>query len=279
MAEPARQTQEPITTVRRTAVDPDVLLEMGPLQITRDARRRSLVLSLDADAPEALHRALARCREVRARVGGFAGLVVFREGFEPGSYLIHTQLVAHAGQVDALGWTLERRLELFTRVARSVQGLHEVGETMGVLSPQHVLLNSGELPHVLGPGVVVHEGCAYRSPESRESGRDDVASDIYCLGALLHFLVSGEAPPCQSSTDALPLFAAVSPRGLRRIVRKACSPTPEQRYENVYELLFDLARHADAEGVGLDHSADVRREGSGARRLNQALRVRPAAAE
>lgn len=255
----------PIPSSVRPAPSPgvEVLAEFQGLSITRSAQERVSYLKLTDDAPASLHEALAHCTRVRDRVGGFAGLVVFRAGLEPGQYAIHTQLSGHIGQLVERDWDLSRRLEGFTRVARAVQGLHEIDEYVGVLSPQHVLLNTGGSPHVLGPRILVPGTEDYQAPESVTSGVFDAQTDLYCLGALLHFVLTGCALPRLAPTDEPAALASVAPLGLRRVIRRACAPGRMQRYETVFDLLLDLGRYQDASRVGLGHEVDEVHDQSG----------------
>jgi serine/threonine protein kinase len=95
---------------------------------------------------------------------------------------------------------------------------------------------------------------AYMSPEQIYGDEDiDVRSDIYCLGATLYHLVTGQVFfPEQSNDDTLrshvtPEVSAPDPRslnpdvseGLVRILSKMCAKERENRYANWGEVLAD----------------------------------------
>ena len=95
---------------------------------------------------------------------------------------------------------------------------------------------------------------AYMSPEQIYGDQDiDVRSDIYCLGATLYHLVTGQVLfPDLSNDDTLrshvtPEVAALDPRslnpeiskGLVHILSKMCAKERDDRYANWSEVLAD----------------------------------------
>ena len=95
---------------------------------------------------------------------------------------------------------------------------------------------------------------AYMSPEQIYGDSDiDVRSDIYCLGATLYHLVTGQVLfPDQSNDETLrshvtPEVSAPDPRslnpdlseGLVRILSKMCAKEADARYRNWGEVLAD----------------------------------------
>ena len=95
---------------------------------------------------------------------------------------------------------------------------------------------------------------AYMSPEQIYGDQDiDVRSDIYCLGATLYHLVTGQVLfPDLSNDDTLrshvtPEVSASDPRslnpeiseGLVRILSKMCAKERDERYANWGEVLAD----------------------------------------
>jgi serine/threonine-protein kinase len=104
----------------------------------------------------------------------------------------------------------------------------------------------------------VHGTPSYMSPEACNGTRVDARSDIYSLGAVLYFLLTG-VPPFQAATGAAVMLAHVSeepeppstrgiriPRDLERVVMKCLDKDPDARFQSARELDEALAACGDA---------------------------------
>jgi eukaryotic-like serine/threonine-protein kinase len=92
---------------------------------------------------------------------------------------------------------------------------------------------------VTGQGTVLGTP-GYMSPEQARGDNDhlDERSDIFLLGAVLHFLLSGV--PAGSPQPGSPID-----KSLEAVCAKACDINPANRYATVTELATDVSRYLD----------------------------------
>ena len=172
------------------------------------------------------------------------------------------------------------------RVARIVSGIaagldaaHALGLVHRDVKPANVLLErtDGEervfltdfgISRTTGSGGTVTSsgellGSAdYVAPEQIEGERVDHRADIYALGCLVHFLLTG-GPPFPRENDLAKLFAHSHaprprpsevapgfPRALDDVIARAMAVRPEDRYASAGELAADLERVAAGAEAG-----------------------------
>lgn len=175
--------------------------------------------------------------------------------------------------------SLVQRLELALKVARAVQFAHGLGVVHCDLKADNILLDAqGEphlcdfgLAHAIVPdehGVVVGGTCGWMSPEQVRALDDrvyssehppSVSSDVFSLGVLLHWLVTGKLPfgagreyltrVLHEPAPTLPRFSPSIAWGLLAIARRALEKEPQARYASVAALANDLSRLRDYDRV------------------------------
>lgn len=152
-------------------------------------------------------------------------------------------------------WVLERRpdrkraLALFRQLLEAVEAVHGAGLVHRDLNPRNIMLQAKNGQPVLidfGLARAKGEGTAtvgftdgYTAPEQYDPNCPrDVKLDIYSLGAVLYFLLNGEAPP-----KAVDRFQGRSlhwskglPKALRRIIEEAMALEPGRRIATVAQL-------------------------------------------
>jgi eukaryotic-like serine/threonine-protein kinase len=137
-------------------------------------------------------------------------------------------MVGPFGEVLVLDWG----------VAKVLRGSGVESSSMGVSA-----LESGAVEATLGGTVLGTPG--YMAPEQAqgEVDRVDARTDVYALGSVLAFLLTGKLPSVMdenSQRHPAPLFA---------ISRKARSADPEARYQTAMQLGDDVARYLDGLAV------------------------------
>ncbi|TNE44667.1 MAG: hypothetical protein EP343_28825 [Deltaproteobacteria bacterium] len=163
------------------------------------------------------------------------------------------------------GLSLEKKLGLFRRIAKSVHFAHTRREAIvhRDIKPQNIVMN-GDVPVLTDFDIAdmasartlsrraVGGALAYAAPEQllEETQRLEFRSDIYSLGRLLHFLLLEQEPPLL--IEKIPVLSDLSiyPEGLVKIVRKCTHRELQPRYASVQELLDDLDQYKQSDKVG-----------------------------
>jgi hypothetical protein len=176
------------------------------------------------------------------------------------------------GQPGAV--TARQAAQLVAKAARAVHAAHAAGLVHCDLKPGNILLTHAGEPKVTDFGIAVRAGAgpnpalpaeadrprgnmAFISPEQfrMEDGALTAPSDVYALGGILFFLLTGQYPNGQSLDEVQTMHdpshgrsTPPSVRSLRRevdrdldaICRRAMAPAPAGRHASAAELAMDL---------------------------------------
>ncbi len=171
----------------------------------------------------------------------------------------------------------ERAADLTAKIARAIQHAHERGVLHRDLKPANVLLDASGEPHVAdfglallaeGGGGLTASGAAlgtpgFAAPEAAagQPGAATTAGDVYGLGAILFFLLTGRAPfEGASAVETMRRVVSEEPpsplalnsradRDLSVIALQCLEKEPARRYASAAALADDLERWRRGEPI------------------------------
>jgi non-specific serine/threonine protein kinase/serine/threonine-protein kinase len=154
-----------------------------------------------------------------------------------------------------------RSLELFIDVAEAVEHAHQRRVVHGDIKPANIRVADDGRPRLVDFGVarvLTDDGDdpswsagltpAFSAPEQRAGQPASTQSDIFALGALLRWLLTGETGSDGSPTPLERIDYRHS-RALAAVIDKAMAPDPQQRYRAVSELIRDVRAAASSRPV------------------------------
>jgi serine/threonine protein kinase len=158
----------------------------------------------------------------------------------------------------------EQSLMIAKQILTALEAMHRVGVIHRNLEPANILITPDQDAYItdfetwMGPNVktITGEGevlsaSAYVAPEQLEQQEADAQSDIYSLGVILYEMLTGRSPFQSKSVkqqvlaryDSPSLQSAAVPEipsGLDRIILKARSANPQDRFQSASEFLEAL---------------------------------------
>jgi eukaryotic-like serine/threonine-protein kinase len=170
-------------------------------------------------------------------------------GFAHAQGVLHRDLkpanvmVGPFGEVLVMDWGLAKILRgADSNAAHETDPQATVFETRQPVAFQS---DATEISVITGHGTVMGTP-GYMSPEQARGDVSnlDARSDIFSLGALLRFLLTGK-PELSPDSNAPRLD-----KSLAAICTKATAATPAARYSNVSDLAQDVSKHLDGLAVG-----------------------------
>lgn len=156
-------------------------------------------------------------------------------------------------------------LTLFRTLALVVDRLHQEGLLLRALKPSSIVFDGltpvlCELDHVDSPTLAQFSGDlagygAYAAPEEiLGTGTLSPTADIFALGRILEYLVTGEEPSVALGGQPSVSFRKDVPAALSELVRRATALDPIDRYQYVGDLLEDL-QQINAGAVSLSRAS------------------------
>ena len=168
---------------------------------------------------------------------------------------------------------VEQIVLIVDQICDGLHYAHERGIIHRDLKPSNILITTEGAVKILDFGIakVAEVGTtkagmilgtpSYMSPEQARGGRIDRRADIFSLGAILYELLTGEKPfPGNTPTTIIYKILHEEPIPVRviepavnlefdRIVRKALSKSPFERYEDCQELRVELKAIASSDAA------------------------------
>jgi uncharacterized protein YjbI with pentapeptide repeats len=147
--------------------------------------------------------------------------------------------------------TLRAGLEIFRSICETVAALHREGILVRSLKPSNILIDGltpiiGEVDMLDFPALIEVRGelCGYQSFVAPEEligqGSRSPTADIYALGKLVDYLLTGHEPVGKVGSPPLLAGQKNAPPILVEIVRRSLAKDPADRYQYVDDLLADL---------------------------------------
>ena len=187
--------------------------------------------------------------------------------------LIEGQTLSHLVQQEL--YRSRQAADIVSKVARAVHYSHNRGVLHRDLKPSNILIDQNHEPHITDFGLAKHSSGesgltqtgvilgtpSYMAPEQAAGSRGDVGvhSDIYSLGAMLYYMVTGR-PPFQAASpmDTIMLVLEQEPvapriinpavdRNLEMVILKCLQKPADLRYSSARELANDLEAYINHE--------------------------------
>ena len=157
----------------------------------------------------------------------------------------------------------EETINIAIQIAKGLEAAHKKGIIHRDIKSQNVMIAEEDKVKIMDFGLAKIQGetgitkndstpgtVSYMSPEQATSEPVDHRSDIWSFGVLLYEMITGELP-FKGKHEAGILYSIVHseppkiqnvncPEGLGFIVQKALVKNPDERYQNMSEVLNDL---------------------------------------
>ena len=199
-------------------------------------------------------------------------------------------------------WTVEETIRLIVEIADGLESTHKKGIIHRDIKPGNILIDKEGQPHIVDFGIArvptsnltqtsaVMGTPYYMAPEQVAARKIDHRVDIFALGAIFYEMLTLEKPFSGENLTTViykimnepphPLreFQADVPLGLEPIIQKVLAKDPDARYQSCRDLINDLLRYADANGMVIGDRFRARTPLSETQKMGKSAAAKPAAA-
>jgi serine/threonine protein kinase len=230
----------------------------------RDVALKVLMADLEDD-PDIRTR-FYREAEAAARLSHPNIITIFDVGEDGDRFFIVMELLRGATLKDFLkqsdGARIERKLDLMIQLCAGLGAAHNASIYHRDIKPGNIFVRADGLLKILEFGVARLASSSmtaagfivgtpdYMSPEQARGADIDGRSDIFSLGGVFYYMLTGRKPfPANDlptlfhqiqSQDAPPPLGVDAPPSLATAIMKALSKKRETRYQTCQELMADL---------------------------------------
>ena len=243
---------------------------MGVVYRARDAamgRDVALkVLTADVEDDPDIRTRFYREAEAAARLSHPNIITIFDVGEDGDRFFIVMELLRGATLKDFLkqsdGSQIERKLDLMSQLCAGLGAAHNASIYHRDIKPGNIFVRADGILKILDFGVARLASSSmtaagfivgtpdYMSPEQARGDEIDGRSDIFSLGGVFYFMLTGRKPfpandlptlfrQIQGASMPPPLGVEVPPE-LTTVIMKALSKKRETRYQSCHELMADL---------------------------------------
>jgi len=232
--------------------------------MNRDVALKVLTADIEDD-PDTRARFL-REAEAAASLSHPNIITIFDVGEEGERFFIVMELLRGAVLKDYLkqpdGARLERKLDLMIQLCAGLGAAHKASVYHRDIKPGNIFVRDDGILKILDFGVARIASSSmtaagfivgtpdYMSPEQARGAEIDRRSDIFSLGGVFYYMVTGRKPfPASDlptlfhqiqSDDPPPALGVDVPPRLATVIMKALAKKPDARYQSCHEMMADL---------------------------------------